>query len=120
MLRKLIEHPRFEQVILALIVINAITLGMETSPWIMERIGPFLIALDTAILGVFVIEILLRLTVDFRGFWRNPWRIFDFAVVAIALIPTTGPLSVLRAFRILRVLRLISAVKAMRRVVSGL
>jgi len=45
---------------------------------------------------------------------------FDFFVVAIALMPATGPLSILRALRILRVLRLISAVPAMRRVVSGL
>lgn len=120
MLRKLIENPRFEQVILVLIVLNAITLGMETSPWLMARIGPLLTAVDTAILAVFVAEIAMRLAVDFRGFWRNPWRLFDFAVVAIALLPTTGALSVLRAFRILRVLRLVSTVPAMRRVVSGL
>jgi voltage-gated sodium channel len=78
------------------------------------------VALDQAILSVFVIELLMRMTVDFRAFWKDPWRIFDFLVVAIALLPATGPLAILRALRILRMLRLISAVPSMRRVVNGL
>ena len=116
----IIANPRFEYFILVLITINAIVLGMETSEWIMSHIGPLLLALDTLILWVFVAEILARWIVNFKGFWRDPWRIFDFAVVAVALVPTTGALSVLRAFRILRVLRLISTIPALKRVVSGL
>ena len=53
-------------------------------------------------------------------FWRDPWRVFDFCVVAIALLPLGGSLSVMRAFRVLRVLLLISGVQAIRRVVTGL
>ena len=105
---------------MTLIVINAIVLGLETSKWAMANFGPILIAIDTIILWIFVVEISARLFTNFFGFWRDPWRIFDFAVVAIALIPATGPLSVLRALRILRVLRLISTIQAMRRVVTGL
>ncbi len=119
-LAKVLAHGAFERTILALIVLNAITLGLETSPWAMARFGVVLVVLDRIILGVFVVEIAIRMFVDFRGFWRDPWRIFDFTIVAIALVPATGSLSVLRAFRILRVLRLISTVPAMRRVVSGL
>ena len=117
---KVLRLPRFEAVILALIVVNAIILGLETSPSVMSSFGGLLKVLDTIILAIFVIEIAARLYVDPVGFWRDPWRVFDFFVVAIALIPTTGALSVLRAFRILRVLRLISSVDAMRRVVTGL
>lgn len=62
----------------------------------------------------------MRLSNDFRGFWRDPWRVFDLFVIAIALLPATGPLAILRSLRILRVLRVISAVPAMRRVVAGL
>ncbi len=116
----IIANPRFEYFILVLITINAIVLGMETSEWIMSHIGPLLLALDTLILWVFVAEILARWIVNFKGFWHDPWRIFDFVVVAVALVPTTGALSVLRAFRILRVLRLISTIPALKRVVSGL
>ena len=99
---------------------NAIVLGLETSDWWMGNYGPFLLTLDAIILAIFVFEIPARLIVDFRGFWRDPWRIFDFLVVAIALVPASGPFAILRAFRILRVLRLISNVEAMRRVVNGL
>jgi len=118
--QSLVENPLFERFIIALIMINAIILGMETSKGIMASIGPILLFLDTAILAIFVVEIVLRLIADFKGFWRNPWRLFDFVVVVIALVPTTGALSVLRAFRILRILRLISSVDAIRRVVAGL
>ena len=119
-LAKVIGTPNFERAIMALIIVNAVVLGLETSGNVMARFGTALIALDTVILWIFVAELVARLIVDFRGFWRDPWRIFDFIVVAIALIPATGPLAVLRAFRVLRILRLISGIPAMRRVVSGL
>jgi len=119
-LHSILEWRHFEAVILGLIILNSITLALETSPTAMQAAGDWLSLLDNFLLGIFVLELALRLSADFRGFWRDPWRIFDFFVVVISLIPTSGPLSILRAFRILRVLRLISAVPAMRRVVSGL
>jgi voltage-gated sodium channel len=119
-LGNVISSRWFEPTILVLIVINSIVLALETSAAAMAEYGPYLVALDQAILSVFVIELLMRMTVDFRRFWKDPWRIFDFLVVAIALLPATGPLAILRALRILRMLRLISAVPSMRRVVNGL
>ncbi|MEZ5862569.1 MAG: ion transporter [Geminicoccaceae bacterium] len=119
-LNELVSDPRFERAIVILIAINAITLGLETSPAVMERFGPLLLAIDRAILFLFVLEIAARWVADLRGFWRDPWRIFDFAVVAVALVPATGTFSVLRAFRVLRVLRLVSNIQAIRRVVAGL
>lgn len=119
-LKKRIEDRRFENTILVLIGLNAITLGLETVPAINEPYGHVLKYVDRVFVAIFTLEIIGRLIVDFRGFWRDPWRVFDFIIVAIALVPTTGAMSVLRAFRILRVLRLISGVKSMRRVVSGL
>jgi voltage-gated sodium channel len=119
-LRTLIESRRFEAAITVLIIINAITLGLETSPSVMARFGGVLTALDTAVLAVFVAELLARFVVYRTEFFRDPWRVFDFLVVAIALMPATGNLSVLRALRILRVLRLVSVVPSLRRVVGGL
>ncbi|MEM7289679.1 MAG: ion transporter, partial [Pseudomonadota bacterium] len=75
-LANLLARPSFETFIMALIVFNAIILGLETSEWWMSRFGPVLVAFDNAILAIFVFEILARLIVDFRGFWRDPWRIF--------------------------------------------
>jgi voltage-gated sodium channel len=118
-LKSLIESRRFEAVIIALILINAVTLGLETSPAVMAAAGGLLSAIDRIILAVFVFELLARLAVYRLSFFRDPWRIFDLLVVGVALIPATGSLSVLRALRILRVLRLISIVPSLRRVVTG-
>ncbi len=119
-LNNLVESNWFNIIITGLIVINAIVLGLETSPTVMSMAGTLLVFADQIILGIFVVEILLRLAANFTGFWRDPWRIFDFVIVAVALVPAAGAFSVLRALRILRVLRLISTVTAMRRVVTGL
>lgn len=119
-LRVFLERPITERVIIALILVNAVTLGLETSKTVMEAIGPYVLALDKAILAVFVVEIVARIVVYRGKFFRDPWSIFDLIVVAIALIPATGSLSVLRALRVLRVLRLITVLPSLRRVVAGL
>lgn len=119
-LRGFIEHPRTQQSIIVLILINAVLLGFETSPAAMARAGGLISALDHAILAVFVVEIALRLYVHRLAFWRDPWSVFDFSVVAIALIPASGPFAVLRALRVLRVLRLLTLMPSMRRVVGAL
>ena len=103
-----------------LIGINAVILGLETSPEVMASYGTFLDWLDHAILAVFVVEIAARIAVHRMAFFRDPWSIFDFVVIGIALIPATGEFSVLRALRVLRVLRLITGVPSLRRVVAGL
>ena len=118
--RALIDDTRFEKVIMALIIVNAITLGLETSDRAMEAFGSVLLTLDRVILSIFVVELLLRFFVRRMGFFRRPWNLFDLFVVGIALIPATGNLSVLRALRILRVLRMISIVPSLRRVVGAL
>jgi len=118
--RRVTESRVFDRVIMTLIVINAVTLGMETSAFLMSRAGAWIDWANTLILWVFVLEIALRLFAQGWAFWRDPWRLFDFAVVGVALLPATGVFSALRAFRILRVLRLISAAPSMRRVVQGL
>ena len=118
-LKDLIESRRFELAITMLILLNAITLGLETSPTIMAAYGGLLLIIDRAILAVFVLELTARVVVYRGSFFRDPWRIFDLVVVGIALLPATGSLSVLRALRILRVLRLISIVPSLKRVVTG-
>jgi len=115
-----IEQPRFQTTIIVLIVVNAAILGFETWPTAMETAGGLLKTIDRIILAVFVIEIALRIYAYRAAFWRDPWSLFDFAVVAIALVPASGPFSVLRTLRVLRVLRLLTMVPSMRRVVGAL
>ena len=114
------EDARFQRFIILLIVANAVTLGLETFPSIMATAGSVLVALDHAMLAVFVVELAIRIGAYGRSFFRDPWSLFDFIVVGLALAPSTGNLSVLRALRVLRVLRLVTAVPQMRRVVGGL
>jgi voltage-gated sodium channel len=119
-IRSRVESPPMQKFIMFLIVINAVILGLETVPAAMADYGTILLAIDHAILSVFVIEILLRIYAHRLAFFRDPWSLFDFTVVAIALVPASGPLAVLRALRILRVLRLLTLVPSMRRVVGAL
>jgi voltage-gated sodium channel len=114
-----VEGPRVQRLIVALILVNAVTLGLETSPAAMAAAGPLLLGLDRAILAVFVVELALKLYAYGTRFWRDPWNVFDFLIVGIALVPATGALSVLRAFRVLRLLRLISVVPQMRFIVAS-
>jgi voltage-gated sodium channel len=116
----LVEKNWFSHSILVLILINAILLGLETSVSLMQSFGTVILLADKVLLTVFVLELLLRIFAYRVSFFKDPWSLFDFAVVAIALMPATGQFSVLRALRVLRVLRLLSIVPSMRRVVSAL
>ncbi|TIL61795.1 MAG: ion transporter, partial [Mesorhizobium sp.] len=62
-LKSLIESRRFDLAIMVLILINAVTLGLETSPDAIAAFGPLLTAIDRAILSVFVLELAIRLVV---------------------------------------------------------
>lgn len=115
-----VEHPIFQRIIIGLILLNALTLGLETSKTAMASAGNLILTVDQIILSVFVTELLLKLFAYGLGFFKRGWNIFDLLVVGIALVPSSGPLAVLRAFRVLRVMRLISVVPAMRRVVQAL
>ncbi|MGI5191263.1 ion transporter [Promicromonospora sp. CA-289599] len=118
-LRRLVEHRWFQRAVLGVIIANAVVLGLETSISA-GRADQVLQVLDDVMLWFFVTEIALRLVAHGTRFFRDPWNVFDLLVVGIALIPATGPMSVLRALRILRVLRLADSVPSMKRVVNGL
>jgi voltage-gated sodium channel len=115
-----VEHTYFTVFITLLILINAVTLGMETDASIMASIGPQLRVLDTTILLVFTAELVLKFYAYRLSFFKSGWNWFDLIIVGIAWIPASGNLSVMRALRVLRVLRLISVVPQMRRVISAI
>ena len=118
-LTRFLEDVRFGRFITAVIVLNAITLGLETSDSAMDRAGGVIVMIDRICLVVFVLEIFLKLVAYRVKFFTNGWNIFDFLIVGIALVPSGQGLSVLRALRILRVLRVISVAPRLRRVVEG-
>ncbi len=119
-LRAFVESAAFQRFIMAVIIANAVLLGLETSPSTMALAGDLIMLLDTIALGIFVIEIGLKLVVYRLNFFRDPWNLFDFVIVGVSLVPSGQGLSVLRALRIVRALRLISAVPRMRLVMEAL
>lgn len=118
-LTALVEAKLFQNFLIAVILFNAVTLGLETTQFGKNN-AALLHKIDFVILMIFTLELLLKLIVYRLKFFKSGWNIFDFVIVAISWAPSTGALSVLRAFRILRVLRLFSVVPQMRRVIGAL
>ncbi len=115
-----VEGVRFTRFIIALIIINAVILGMETSPAMMGHVGGLLLATNTLILAIFVVEILLKLIAFGPRFFRSGWNVFDFFIVGISLVPAAGPFEILRALRVLRVLRLLSQIPRLRAIIESI
>ncbi|MGH3944397.1 MAG: ion transporter, partial [Pseudonocardiaceae bacterium] len=119
-LRSRVDSDLFQRFIIAVIVVNAVTLGLETSDRIVSQFGGLLHEVDRIALAIFVVELVLRITAHGWRFFRDPWNVFDFIIVGIAVVPASGAFSVLRTLRILRVLRLVALVPSMRGVVEAL
>jgi voltage-gated sodium channel len=114
-----IESSPVQNVIIGVILLNALTLGLETSPTVMAQAGPLLETAERIILAIFVVEIGLKLLAFGGGFFRSAWNVFDFVIVGMSLVPAAGPLSVLRTLRVLRVLRLLRTVPRLRLIIEG-
>jgi len=118
-LAEFVESARVEHFIVAVILINAVVLGFETSKSAMASCSSLLVAIDKACLVIFCLEIGARLLAYRWAFWRSGWNIFDFAVVAVALVPGAGAWAVLRSLRVLRVMRLLTVIPSLRKVVAA-
>jgi voltage-gated sodium channel len=130
-MRRVAEHceriagdKRFELLTFAVILLNALVLGIETYDDVARDHGGLLSTLNDVFLGYFVVEIAIRLTAHGRspgGFFRNGWNVFDFVVVTAAFVPGIREnATALRLVRLLRVFRLISALPELRILVVGL
>ncbi len=114
-----VESGLIQNSIIVLILINAAILGMEATPFGHGDMKPYLVIADHICLGIFVIELLIKAVAYRWSMLRSGWNVFDTLVVVIALVPASGPASVLRGLRVLRVFRLLTAVPSMRRVVAA-
>ncbi len=118
--RDWIESSRIQNLIIAVIVFNAITLGLETSVMVRAHVGDWLWWIERIVLTIFVVEILIKLYAHRLYFFRSGWNVFDFVIVGVSLVPDAGPLAILRALRILRLLRLVTKMQRLRRIVESL
>ncbi len=117
-LARLVESTWFEALVLSVIVANAIVLGMQTYEGATRRWGDELNRLNDVFLGVFVVELVLRMASYARrpsAFFRAPWNVFDFVVVTAAFVPgIRESTTLLRLARLLRVVRLVRLLPELR------
>ena len=120
--RRIADHPRFQQFILGVIVVGAIVIGVETSATLTARYGGVIVALEMLIQTIFVVEIAIRILACWPrplAFFRNSWNLFDFVVVATSLLPQAGPFAVVaRLARLLRVTRVVSSFPELRLIIG--
>lgn len=114
---QVVESRWFSNTMLLVILVNAVILGWATYG---GSALPYLLIAERFIIGIFVIEMALKLYAWRWSFFRESWNWFDLFVVAISLVPAVGPFAVLRILRVLRVFRVITAVPQMRQIITAL
>ena len=110
--RRIVDARWFDPLILAVIFVNAVTLGLETYDSIAREIGDELRTANAVMLGVFVVELLLRFGAagfDPRQFFRSGWNVFDFVVIAASFVPGVRENAML--LRLVRLARIVRAVR---------
>lgn len=120
LIKKIIEHKFFERFIISIILINWITMWLETSKNIMQNYWDLIYFFDKIVIAIFTIEALLKILTYKFSYFKNWWNLFDFSIVVISLIPASWPFQILRILRVFRLLRLITIVPSMRKIVSAL
>ncbi len=120
---RIVESPFFTGFILAVIIANAVVLGLQTYPEIEERRGDLLNFLNDLFLAIFVVELAIRIGAYGRRpqeFFRSGWNVFDFVVIAVAFVPGIRESStLLRLARLLRVVRVVRILPELRVLVTG-
>jgi voltage-gated sodium channel len=116
--RALRDHHGFEWFVLATILVAGVNVGLETSPTLMAEAGSILKGVDRVVLGIFTVEILIKVLAEGRRPWRyfkSGWNIFDFTIVAVCYLPLDGEYAaVLRLARVLRIMRLVTTLPRLR------
>jgi voltage-gated sodium channel len=112
----------FQDLIIMVIIVNAVVLGLETSQHVMQFVGGGLYAINWTIQSIFVFEIAVRILACWPrplSFFRSGWNLFDFVVVAAAFLPVSGGFATVgRLLRLLRVTRLVSVFPQLRLIIS--
>ncbi|MFE5164955.1 ion transporter [Streptomyces sp. NPDC056697] len=122
--RRVVDSGWFGVVVFSVIMANAAVLGVETYSGVVADWHTELKALEHGFLAIFTAEILLRMVAhgDRPGdFFRDPWNLFDIAVVALAFLPITREnATVLRLLRLARVLRAARFLPQIRVVITAI
>lgn len=110
-LARLVDSDRFAAAIAAVIVLNAVVLGLETYPTVAATWGDALLVLNEICFAVFVVELVLRFASygrHPRDFFRSGWNVFDLVIIGAVFIPgVREQAQLLRLLRLARIVRLV-------------
>lgn len=122
--RTIADSQRFQAFIFTVIVFNAIVLGLDTYAGLRSDVGSLLTVLNDACLGIFVVELAIRIAAYGRrpqDFFKEGWNVFDFIVIGAAFVPGLRQnATLLRLVRLLRVVRLVSVLPELRVLIAGM
>jgi voltage-gated sodium channel len=122
--KRIADSSRFQGFIFAVIAFNAVVLGLETYEGIDDDYGTVLMVLNDTCLGIFVVELLIRITSYGRrpqDFFKEGWNVFDFVVIGAAFLPGLRQnATLLRLVRLLRIVRLVSVLPELRVLIRGM
>ena len=115
-LKKFVESTAFQTVILGVIILNAVLLGLQTVPALNDVCGDAFSIADSVCLGIFIVEMILKLIVYRLGYFKDGWNWFDFLIILTSLVSDLAVLSAFRVFRVFRVFRSLKALRSMKMV----
>ncbi|HWM56132.1 MAG TPA: ion transporter [Solirubrobacterales bacterium] len=122
--KRVADSSRFQLFILGVILANAVVLGLETYDSIDRDYGGALEALNDVFLGIFVVEIVIRIAAHGsrpQDYFKSGWNVFDFVVIGGALLPGLRQnATVLRLLRLLRIVRVVSIFPDLRFLIRGM
>jgi len=122
------NHKYFQRFILLTILLAGVVVGIQTYKEFAHNHKDVLGLLDAFILGVFTIEVVIKIVAEGKkplNYFKNPWNVFDFLIVAACLLEPVLPINstflpVLRLARILRVLKLVTTLPKLQVLVGCL
>ncbi|MGI9517790.1 MAG: ion transporter [Pirellulaceae bacterium] len=121
---KIVDSKWFPNFILAVILLAAVAVGLETYPDIVKRFAGPLNIINGVILAIFVVEIAVKMAAHGKHWYRyfyDPWNVFDFVIVVVCFLPGDNQYAaVLRLARVLRALRLMTALPQLQLIVGAL
>lgn len=117
-LTKLVKGFSFEMFIMSVILANAVVLGLMTSPTMDFYYGNLLYLLDRVFMGVFIVEMLLKIIALKKKFFKSGWNIFDLTIVAISSLPVLSSFIVFRTFRLFRLFKYVSKFAKMDKLIK--
>ena len=130
-LRKFVDGEAdtpFEYFMLLVVIVNTISIGLETSPSVFEKYGNTLFWIDQVCLWIFILELVVKAIAynkEFFGEFRidsenqkffhlNKWNIFDLTIVLLSTIGSLPFFSVFRVLRLFKSIKVLKGIKSLR------